>query len=575
MWALPSLALAVAQMRPVLSRPGRAVLASLDGTDAIMQSGILAWSARFWLHPLAWVNLPIFYPARDAIAGMDSLLGQALMVWPVQLAGNPTPALLSNLACLGTLLLVAIAGALLWRAGGDDPSDAGGAAAAGLAALLLLGSPFTGWQLGLLNQISPPWAVLALVAAWSGWRRFAAGDPSAAARRWWAAAICLVLQAAWGWYGFADAVFALAVAAAAGAVAAARRRRLRELLGRVAAPALVAALAVGALATPYLALHAREPGYERSAAEVRHYSADLADLAHAGPHRATWSDWLGRGEVGADRAARNTEPVLFPGWLPLLLAIAGVLGRRRLSPTQRRFGLLLAGIGAAGLVMACGDSVGLPFTGARLPLPFGWLHDHLTPFRAFRAPVRFAFLATLAVTWWAAAGAWTLAGLAGRRRGRVFAGLALAVWFESVPMGLRAMPIPVDGRAGADPVGAALPSGAVLTLPAPATERDEGPIEALWLHRALATGHPVTGGVSGWVPPETRALRSRLAACEAGEADPQRLLADLAGEGVVAAEIAVADGSPASVAYWESAFDSLGWRPRSSVPGYRLYLPPD
>ena len=197
------------------------------------------------------------------------------------------------------------------------------------------------------------------------------------------------------------------------------------------------------------------------------------------------------------------------------------------------------------------------------------------PFRAFRAPVRFAFLATVAVTWWAAAGAWVLAGLAGRRSGLLFGVLALAVWVESAPMGMLGVPIGVDGRAGADPVGEALPDGAVLTLPAPATEQGEGPTEALWLHRALATGHPVTGGVSGWVPPVTRELRTRLAACEAGRDAPRRLLADLADEGVVAAEIAIAAGAPGRVAFWDSTLTHLGWRPRPSVPGYRLYLAPD
>ena len=335
LWAAPALALVAAQMRPVLGRLDHAVLASLDGTDAIMQSGILAWSARHWFQPAVWVNLPIFYPARDAITGMDSLLGQALAVTPVQLLGDPTPALLSNLACLLTLLLVAIAGALLWRTGGDDGAapDARGAATAGLAALLLLGSPFTGWQLGLLNQISPPWVVLAIVAAWSGWRRFTAEDGgvdrgSGAARRWWLAAFCLAAQAAWGWYGFADAVFALAVAATAGVVAATRRGRLRELLRTVAPPAAAAALVVLAIATPNLIQHAHEPQYTRTADEVRIYGADLDRFADAGPHRAVWADWFGRGEDAAARAARNVKPVLHPGWLPLLLAIAGVIGRK-------------------------------------------------------------------------------------------------------------------------------------------------------------------------------------------------------------------------------------------------------
>ena len=191
------------------------------------------------------------------------------------------------------------------------------------------------------------------------------------------------------------------------------------------------------------------------------------------------------------------------------------------------------------------------------------------PFQAFRAPVRFAFLMTVAVTWWAAAGAYAVWPRPAARWRR----LALPVvwgllWLESVPVGLIAAPV--------DPAWSAttvLAAGPVLTLPAPATEQQENATEVAWLHRAVATGQPVTGGVSGWVPPATRRLRERLAACEAGREDPRVLLDQLRAAGVVAAELAVRSAAPRQVAFWDSVLIAEHYRPHVSGPGYRRYEP--
>jgi len=209
LWLAPSLALIILQLRPVLNRLDSTVLGTLTGTDALMQSGILTWSAAQWWRPATWVELPIFYPVQNALVCMDTLLGQALLVGPWRLLGA-SPALLYNLACAATLGLLVLAGSLLWRATAEDPDHRNTAIGAGLCALFLLGSPFTAWNLGMLNQISPPWVVFHLACLWLGWRRFR--QQGRAGWWWWAAAACLAIQAAWGWYGFAAAVFGLMVA---------------------------------------------------------------------------------------------------------------------------------------------------------------------------------------------------------------------------------------------------------------------------------------------------------------------------------------------------------------------------
>ena len=138
-------------------------------------------------------------------------------------------------------------------------------------------------------------------------------------------------------------------------------------------------------------------------------------------------------------------------------------------------------------------------------------------------------------------------------------------------MGLIAVPVEVDGRAGSHPLPTATSSGAILTLPAPPTEAAENTTETRWLHRALATGRPVTGGVSGWVPPVTRRTRARLAACETGDADPQVVLAELRAQGVVGVELSVGASDPERVAFWDRTLTRAGYLGVETAPGFRYY----
>ena len=573
---VPALLLIGLQMRGILSRPADTVIGTLDGGDAVLQSGILTWTARHLHDPAACSALPIFHPSRTALMSMDSLVGQALSVLPLYWLFEPSPALLYNLATLVTLLLCAAAGAFLWLSSVDDPDDDRNWLGAGFCALFLVGSPFTVWQLGMLNQISPPWVVMFLAAAWRGWRHFIHGR--SARRWWWIAAMCLGFQAAWGWYGFADAFFVLMVGLVAGIGIAGRRGRLWPFLGDIMLPVAGASVVVMALALPYLQLRTETSEYTRHLESVAYYSAQLSMLGDLGPHRWTLGDLDGMDEPAAERALRNTGGVLHPGWLTGLFALIGLARWRVLPPSWRRFGGLVAVVGTVGLVMSLGDSGGLPpGSERRITFPFGVLRDLVVPFQAFRAPVRFVFLAVIAVSWWATAGvlsiAWSaMAERSAWRRRLILVIACLLILAESVPVALLAVPIPVDGRRGFGALPDSTPAGAVLTVPAPATEADETVLEAFWLHRALATGHPVTGGQSGWVPLATRELRRRLARCEVAEADVVALLDSVTAAGVIGVEVAEFD-HPDRVAFWTDTLDSLGWRGQPTAPGYRFYSP--
>ena len=100
------LTVAAACLGPVWKDWSGSVVAPFGGIDAMLQLGILEWTARHWTQPSLWIDLPIFHPVPGALGFMDSLLGQAWLVAagaPAVL--NPTLAGLYNWAFLGSLLL--------------------------------------------------------------------------------------------------------------------------------------------------------------------------------------------------------------------------------------------------------------------------------------------------------------------------------------------------------------------------------------------------------------------------------------------------------------------------------------
>lgn len=570
-WFLVAL-LVLVVLGPIWGQWRTAVLGPFGGVDAVLQAGILEWSGRHWWQPTTWTQLPIFFPAPHALAFMDSLLGQALLVWPLRVLPGMTPAALYNLAFLLSLLLAASGFAALWRACG------GAWTGAAFGALVLLGSPYTTSQLGHLNQLPPGpllWGLAALVlarrrTAVSGGRADSTLKP--AARMWWCWAGLLIVQAAWGWYGFAQFAGASLLLLLEGLWRGRREGWARPLVRSCVSPLLLAMGVVLVLAVPYWQASRAFSGFERSAEEVRVFSADLKHFLNHGAYRPTVRDYLGRGERGLTRYAGKDRQVLHPGWVALGMGLAGFWFRRRLPRQQRRDGVLLLMAGAVGLLMAFGDSVGVPGGSGRMPLPLGTLQDLLPPLRAFRAVTRFAFIGFVAVAWWAAVTYELWCRQSGWRVARPLAALGLAalLWLESAPAGIPGQPLPSLAVAFAD--STVMPSCAVLTLPAPPDEAGEDLMEAGWLFRSLAHGQAVTGGVSGWVPPFTRRLRSELARHETTGAPPDSLLNELRTLGIETVELATDEQGRWK--FWAGQLRRLGYRQHRSVPGYTLFLPP-
>ena len=555
---------------PVWGDWAGSVVAPFGGIDAMLQLGLLEWTARHWVEPSLWVNLPIFHPVPGALGFMDSLLGQAWLVLPVRLLLHPTVAGLYNWAFLGSLLLAAVAAGVLWRAT-EGPAWAGG-----VFALALVGAPYTQSQIGHLNQLPPPFVLLALAALAAGLRDRPPGDRPTG-RPWWLLGAALILQAAWGWYGFAHALIGVAVWKITWLAGELRRGRsaaaaIAGTVRRAWLPALLAAAAVVVLALPQLQLAQRYPDFQRGTREVRSGSADIQHFLNRGVYRSEPADWIGRGVTGPARYRDRDRQVLNPGWVALGLALLGWWRRGALTPARRRTGAALCAVGLVGLILAFGDSVGLPGTDRRLPLPLEWLRTVVPPFKAFRGAWRFSWLFVIAVAWWSAVGMEILVrrrGLAGRLAPAVAALLVLV----SLPGGVPAMKVPLAGYAVPP---ALFQPGPVVTLPAPATEYDEDVTEALWIARTLETGQPVTGGATGWVPPQIIAFRVQLKDCEEGRQEPATLLAAWKDMGIVSAEIALREGDERRTDFWRQTLLEAG-AVRSEPwphPGYEMYVLP-
>ncbi len=556
-------------LRPVLGNWSGSVLGPFGGIDPMLQLGILQWSAAHWWQPQVWLDLPIFFPLHDMLGCMDSLLGQAWLIWPVHLLFQPSVAAQYNLAFLGSLLLAAAGMAVLWRTVGSRWTGAG------VAALALVGAPYTTAQLGHLNQLPPPWVLFCLAAAVAALKRQEQGRSSR--RQWWLVGVCFVLQAAWGWYGFAYAVVGVAVLII---VWLRRRVRAGKGMGRDLGttlkaawlPAMIAVAAVYLLAQPQLRLSHRYPEFSRSETEVRQGSADIQHLWNRGAYRGRLADWTGRGPVGEERYRGWARQTLHPGWAILLLAVYGWWRRRDLEPEQAAGGRALLLMGLVGLVLAFGDSVGVPGTGVRLPLPLEWLRRLVPPFRAFRGAWRFSWLMTIALAWWAAAGVRMMTMPGGRLR-KLAPAVVVVMALMALPMGVPAVAVPVRGYLL--PVGQRA-TGPVLTLPAPVNEYAEDRTEALWIARAQELGRPVTGGATGWVPPPVIALRDRIHDCTGDEALARAFLRRQPQQGIREVELALRPGD-GRVDFWRRQLQAVGAVSISGEdnPGYQRYRLPD
>jgi hypothetical protein len=297
-------AIALIATWPLLLGVGRALPSDLG--DPVLNCWILARNARWLLDLAAGKAVPgfwdagIFHPAPLTLAHSEHLVAPTLQALPVY-AATGNVALAYNLLFVSTFALSALGAFLFVR------ELTGNAPAAFLAGLFYGFAPYRIDQVTHLQVLSSQWMPFALL----GLRRFiSSGRPLPLI----GAVLALLAQ------NLSCGYFVLYLTPFAGLYALFelhRQGRLedpRRLAGlAIAAAALVAATLPFLL--PYAALRARGV-LVRGREEVESFSADVFSYLTAPERLWLWGDVLD--------FARRPEGALFPGLVPLALAVVAV-----------------------------------------------------------------------------------------------------------------------------------------------------------------------------------------------------------------------------------------------------------
>ena len=281
-----------------------------DLGDSVLNMWILSWDCEQLLRILhgevarlaTFFDANIFYPAPLTLAYSEHLLPQALQVLPLY-ALTRNPILCYNLLFLSTFVLSGWAMFLFVR------QLTGNALAGFVAGLLFAFAPYRLPQSSHLQVLSSYWMPLTLY----GIRKYFDGDGRLAPLLW--AAVALALQSlSCGYYLLYFAPFA-ALYALWEMASRGRWGDARVWLHFAAAGAL-AAVITAPLLIPYARIRS---GFDmkRSIYEVSRLSADVYSYATVYVGQPVWGKVM--------QAMPKAEGELFPGLVPVILAIIGLL----------------------------------------------------------------------------------------------------------------------------------------------------------------------------------------------------------------------------------------------------------
>ena len=307
-------AVAIVATWPVARGLDRNVAGDLG--DPVLTMWVLGWNSDQLLAILrgdfgrlaTYFDANIFHPAPLTLAYSELFIPQAVQALPLfALTGNPI--LCYNLLFLSTFVLSGLGGFLLVR------ELTGDARAGFVGGLLFAFAPYRFPQTPHLQVLSSQWMPFALY----GLRRyFTSIDETASAGRWrpllGACAALVVQNLSCGYYLMFFEPFVAAYVL--WEIWQRRAWRNRAIWLRLSAAAALVLILTLPLLIPYLLAH-ESLGLERGSAELIRYSADVYSYATASPQQAIW------GETA--RAFPQAEGDLFPGLVPLLLALTGVV----------------------------------------------------------------------------------------------------------------------------------------------------------------------------------------------------------------------------------------------------------
>jgi hypothetical protein len=285
-----------------------------DLGDSVLNMWILAWDCEqlrgilqgHYSHLRHFFDANIFHPAPLTLAYSEHLVPQAIEIFPIY-ALTRNPILCYNLLFLSTFVLSGLGMFLFAR------ELTGSTAAAFVGGLLFAFAPYRIPQSSHLQVLSSQWMPFAMY----GFRRYFEGGRTRALIGATAAAVLQGLSS--GYYLLYFSPFALTYVV----WEMWRKGRLKDRrtwFALVAAGA-VAAVVIAPFVVPYVRAN-RELELSRSLSETTRLSADVYSYVTASTAQRFWGPRIS--DVFPKR-----EGELFPGAVPLLLALVGILATAR------------------------------------------------------------------------------------------------------------------------------------------------------------------------------------------------------------------------------------------------------
>ena len=488
-----------------------ATRATAVGFDPFLQIWLSEWVQHaLFTNPVGLYSANIFYPFSLTLAYTDANIPGALVAFPIRvLSGDPI--LTNSILVLSSFVLAGCGTFLLVRYLTGNQAVG---VVAGLAYAFLPYRMIHLWHLNWLEGALFPWFVLALLRLL---------DRPAIGRAVAVGSLAAVITLVSFYFSLQLALVALFLSTS---VWISRRTWPTLQFWRTSALAVGVALAI---ATPFLIpyLHVNEQQrLERTLVDAEQYKA----LPESYLQLAPWDSPNALQNALGIRAAPNlsltevgqathadghqhpeivTEDALYPGLLVLIFAVVALLAGR---PRWLVASLVVVAITAGALSL--GPTWG-PHHEGNLFLPYAWLFDHVSLFRAMRVPARLGGLVDLALVLLAALGlqaSWNGIYNSLRVEQRQAAGAALIALASTLVLAdLAAVPVPLEhvdrsdvALSGAEWL-AAQPSGPVMEFPAESVFADPAAASVRrhtgeTLFRSTIHWQPIVNGNSGFIP---------------------------------------------------------------------------
>jgi hypothetical protein len=429
--------------------------------DVFFNMWRVAWIAHaIATAPFHLLDGNIFYPEPRTLTYSDAMPVEALIAAPLLWSGAP-PVLVHNLILLAGIVLSA-AGIFMLAL-----HLTGSRAAAVTAGIIFAFAPY---RFEHYMHMELQWTIWIPWAFWALHRSFETGSSRYAGMLGAFVALQFMSSIYYGLF-----LATLLAPCALFLLCGMGKQRLKSGVSALAIAAVTAAVLAAPYAIPYAATKHRVGA--RSEQEVLRYSARPSSYLDA-----TDTNYL-YGERSAPRG--RAERRLFPGVLPLLLALSGLLLRR---PSNEAIMYLV------GLVAAFEMSLG--FYG----YTFSFLYHYVPIFDGLRAPARLGIFVVFFLAMLAANGHAALEAAIPRRAGRLlFAALSTVLLLEYWVAPLRLVPFPNEPP----PLYAWLatqPYGVVAEFPMPRPDTLPG-IEPRYAYMSTFHWMPTVNGYSGYYPP--------------------------------------------------------------------------